>query len=97
MLISFGKVYLGNYNGSSVAIKQYSTLTTEDNTSEAQLFSKFHSPYIVNFFGICQSLNSLILEFCKFGSLDSCYSRKEMNDRFKLLACLDCARGMKVY
>ena len=93
---SFGKVFLGNYNGSSVAIKQYSTLTTEDNTSEAQLFSKFHSPYIVNFFGICQTMNSLVIEFCKFGSIDSCYNRKEMNDSFKLLACLDCARGMKV-
>ncbi len=94
--ISFGKVFLGTYNGEKVAIKQYSTLTTENNNSEAQMFAKLHSPYITNFFGVCQTLNSLVIEFCKFGSLDSCYGRKEMNERFKLLACLDCAKGMKV-
>jgi len=37
----------------------------------------------------------MIIEFCKFGALDSCYGRKEMTDHFKLLACLDCAKGMK--
>ena len=56
------------------------------------MFSKLHSPYIVNFYGICPTNNSMIIEFCKFGALDSCYGRKEMTNHFKLLACLDCAK-----
>ena len=59
----FGKVYKGLFKGEEVAIKQYSGLTKIDNDKEAQMFYRLCSPYVVSFYGICKSTNSLVIEF----------------------------------
>ena len=94
---SYGKVYSGFYHGSEVAIKKFTFLTTEANNNEAQAYNKLHSPYIVTFYGISPTLNSLIIEYCKFGSVVNCYSNNKMNAQIKLLICYDCAMGMNVF
>ena len=106
----FGKVYQGTYKGNDVAIKMYSSLTKEDNEGEANMFAKLKSNYIVGFFGICvfffsvflhetqqPSINAMVIEFCKYGSLGSLYDRSELNQEMKLLMTYDCAMGMQVF
>ncbi len=97
MLFRYGKVFKGIYHGSEVAIKKFSALTTEANNNEAQTYNKLHSPYIVTFYGISPTLNSLIIEYCKYGSVDKCYKDKKMNSQIKMLICYDCAMGMNVF
>ena len=92
----FGTVFKGLYKGNEVAVKTYSGLTFENNNSEANTFSKLHSPYVVTFYGICVSTNAMIIEFCKYGSVESCYKNKKLTDEVKLLMCYDCAMGMNV-
>ena len=93
----FGKVYKGLFKGEEVAIKQYSGLTKIDNDKEAQMFYRLRSPYVVSFYGICKSTNSLVIEFCKYGSVESCYKNKKLTKEVKALMCYDCAMGMKVW
>ena len=38
----------------------------------------------------------MIIEFCKYGSVESCYKNKKLTDEVKLLMCYDCAMGMNV-
>ena len=38
----------------------------------------------------------MIIEFCKYGSVESCYRNKKLTDEVKLLMCYDCAMGMNV-
>lgn len=68
-----------------------------DNDKEAQMFYRLRSPYIVAFYGICKSTNSLVIEFCKYGSVESCYKNAKLTKEIKVLMCYDCAMGMKVY
>lgn len=89
-------MYKGLFKGEEVAIKQYSGLTKIDNDKEAQMFYRLRSPYIVSFYGICKSTNSLVIEFCKYGSIESCYKNKKLTKEVKALMCYDCAMGMKV-
>ena len=93
----FGKVYKGLFKGEEVAIKQYSGFTKTNNDKEAQMFYRLRSPYVVSFYGICKSTNSLVIEFCKYGSIESCYKSKKMTKEVKALMCYDCAMGMKVW
>ena len=38
----------------------------------------------------------MIIEFCMYGSVESCYKNKKLTDEVKLLMCYDCAMGMNV-
>ena len=91
---TYGTVYSGKYKGTPVAIKVYKTFR-EDNNAEAHLFETFNSPYIVRFYGVCYSMNALVLEYCKFGSVEHCYNNQEMTDEVKVLICYDFARAIK--
>jgi hypothetical protein len=44
-----------------------------------------------------QTLNAMVIEFCKYGSVDGLYDRKEMTSSMQLLICSDCSLGMKVF
>ena len=87
-------MYRGICNGEEVAVKEYTSFLGVNNT-EAQNFSKFNSPYIVRMYGACSSLNAVVLEYCRYGSVESCYGSPEMTDKMKSLICYDFARGIK--
>ena len=74
-------------------MKEY-TCFLPANDTEAQNYSKFRNDYIVGFRGVCCSLNALVMEFCKFGSVKSLFGMGKLTERLKLLICCDCARGM---
>ena len=86
---------MGTYNGETVAIKKYNDFHPSNDT-EAQNFFNFRNKYIVSFRGICRSLNALVLEYCRFGSVASKFKSGELTDELKVLICYDCARGMQV-
>ena len=90
-------MYKGNYKGNEVAIKIFSGLTTQSNNNEIDIFTKIRSPYVVNFYGICRTTNSMVIEFCKYGSIESCYGNKKLTNDVKELMCYDCAMGMNVF
>lgn len=93
---SFGTVYKGTWNSSTVAVKKYNTYD-ESNNLEAQNFFNFRNEYIVLFKGLCCSLNALVLEFCKYGSVESLFKKGKLTEELKLLICYDCAKGMEVF
>ena len=74
-------------------MKEY-TCFLPANDTEAQNYSKFRNDYIVGFRGVCCSLNALVIEFCKFGSVESLFGKGKLTEWLKLLICCDCARGM---
>ena len=90
-------MYKGHYKGNEVAIKTFSGLTTQSNNNEIDIFTKIRSPYVVNFYGICRTTNSMVIEFCKYGSIESCYGNKKLTNDVKELMCYDCAMGMNVF
>lgn len=94
-LSSYGIVYKGTLNDSTVAIKKYNTFLPSNDT-EAQNFFNFRNEFIVDFRGICCSLNALILEYCRYGSVQSWFKKGRLTEELKLLICWDCAKGMKV-
>lgn len=93
--LSYGTVYKGTWNGSTVAVKRYNTYLPS-NDAEARNFFNFRNDYIVGFRGICCSLNALVLEYCKHGSVQSWFNKGKLTDELKLLICYDCAKGMEV-
>ena len=86
---------MGTYNEETVAIKKYNDFLSSNDT-ETQNFFNFRNEYVVRFRYICCSLNWLILEYCRFGSVASKFKSGELTDELKMLICYDCARGMQV-
>ena len=86
---------MGTYNGETVAIKKYNDFLPS-NDIEAQYFFSFGNSCVVSFRKICCSLNALILEYCRFGSVESWFKKGKLTDELKLPICYDCARGMQV-
>ena len=92
----YGIVYKGKWAGETVAVKRYREFLPSNDT-EAQNFFNFRSDYIVGFRGICCSLNSLIMEYCPYGSVQSWFGKGKLTEELKILICYDCARGVQVY
>ena len=90
---SYANVYRGQYNGETVAVKEYTSFS-EANNVEAQNFAKFNSLYTVKLYGVCYSLNALVLEYCPYGSIEACYGKPELDVVVKKLACYDLAKAM---
>ena len=90
---SYANVYRGQYNGETVAVKEYTSFS-EANNVEAQNFAKFNSLYTVKLYGVCYSLNALVLEYCPYGSIEACYGKPELDAVVKKLACYDLAKAM---
>ena len=86
-------MYCGQYNGETVAVKEYTSFS-EANNIEAQNFAKFNSLYIVKLYGVCYSLNALVLEYCPYGSIEACYGKPELDEEVKKMACYDLAKAM---
>ena len=82
--------------GEDVAVKKYTSFSGA-NSIEAQLFAKFSSSYIVRFYGVCYSINALVLEYCPLGSVEQCYYNQEMTEEVKALICYDFARAIKYF
>ena len=77
----------------TVAVKEYTSFS-EANNVEAQNFAKFNSLYTVKLYGVCYSLNALVLEYCPYGSIEACYGKPELDVVVKKLACYDLAKAM---
>ena len=92
-ITSYANVYRGQYNGETVAVKEYTSFS-EANNVEAQNFAKFNSLYTVKLYGVCYSLNALVLEYCPYGSIEACYGKPELDVVVKKLACYDLAKAM---
>ena len=92
----FGTVYKGTWAGETVAVKRYNMFLPSNDT-EAQNFFNFRNKYIVGFRGICCSLNSLVMECCPYGSVQSWFGKGKLTEELKILICYDCARGVQVY
>ena len=95
-LFSFGTVYKRKWNEEKVALKIYNKFTAPNDT-EAQNFFNFRNDYVVGFRGICCSLNALVMEYCKYGSVQSWFKKGQLTEELKLLICYDCAQGMQVF
>ena len=74
-------------------MKEYTSFS-EANNVEAQNFAKFNSLYTVKLYGVCYSLNALVLEYCPYGSIEACYGKPELDVVGKKLACYDLAKAM---
>ena len=86
-------MYCGRYNGETVAVKEYTSFSDANNI-EAQNFAKFNSLYIVKLYGVCYSLNALVLEYCPYGSIEACYGNSKLDEEVKKMACYDLAKAM---
>ena len=74
-------------------MKEYTSFSDANNI-EAQNFAKFNSLYIVKLYGVCYSLNALVLEYCPYGSIEACYKKPELDEEVKKMACYDLAKAM---
>ena len=68
----------------------------ESNAEESQYLFNLRNDHIVHFKGICCSLNALVMEYCRFGSVRSLFGTGKLTEQLKYLICYDCAKGMKV-
>ena len=57
-----------------VVVKEYNDFLSTNDT-EAQRYSKFRNDCIVEFRGVCCSLNALVMEFCKVCLWSACSAR----------------------
>ena len=92
----FGTVYKGTWAGETVAVKRYNKFHSSNDTEAQNLFN-FRNKYIIGFKGLCCSLNSLIMEYCPYGSVQSWFGKGKLTEELKILICYDCARGVQVY
>ena len=94
-LHSYKTVYKGMWNFSTVAIKKYNVFLPS-NDIEAQNFFNFRNDYIAGFRRIRRPLNALILEYCKFGSVQSWF-KKESRQKIKIAYLLRlCTRNASI-
>ena len=99
-----GVVYLGNYRGSTVAIKEMKSWGITDHKviseikREVDLMRRLRSPYIINFYGAAMSKRNMciVMEFCKYGTLSNLIHEKAalLSTELKLKVALDGAMGM---
>ena len=92
----YGTVYKGKWAGETVAVKRYNKFHSSNDT-EAQNSFNFRNKYIIGFKGLCCSLNSLVMEYCQYGSVQSWFGKGKLTEELKILICYDCARGVQVY
>ena len=99
-----GTVYIGEYRGEKVALKQISTeLLAEDPNElesinkEIKLMSQLRSSFIVKFIGAAKTsqYTYIAMEFCNFGTVTSHFGKNQLTPKLKVMICLDCARAMK--
>eukprot|EP01107_Rhizomastix_libera_P008390 TRINITY_DN2357_c0_g1_i1.p1 TRINITY_DN2357_c0_g1~~TRINITY_DN2357_c0_g1_i1.p1 ORF type:complete len:414 (+),score=126.53 TRINITY_DN2357_c0_g1_i1:2-1243(+) len=99
---SYGKVFLGKYRGESVAVKQLSLFSMGESEetkleNEVKIMAQLRSPFVVSFYGAVKTADSvsIVLEYCKYGSLSSHLGQNKLNKEVKMLVALDCAKGMQ--
>ena len=103
---SFGIVYLGNYRGSTVAIKKLKGVSDDEKQmdefyKETAMLDKFRCDYIINYFGACFIPNKIcmVTEFAQWGSVNDLMKKKQnkedINDIVRVKILLDAARGIK--
>jgi len=95
-----GKVSLGTWRGSSVAVKRlYATMAGEDRQAfikELAVHKSLRHPNIVQLLGVCTNPLCMVLEFMERGSLFACLQEKELELPWplRLRFAIDVARGM---
>eukprot|EP00002_Diphylleia_rotans_P020365 TRINITY_DN3957_c0_g1_i2.p1 TRINITY_DN3957_c0_g1~~TRINITY_DN3957_c0_g1_i2.p1 ORF type:complete len:2252 (-),score=324.98 TRINITY_DN3957_c0_g1_i2:265-7020(-) len=83
---SYGKVYLGEYNGENVAIKKLAKQTMSEKSyfaflSEVVIMRQISHANILRFYGACAKKPnlSIILEYAKYGSLKDILSNSKVS------------------
>ena len=103
---SFGIVFLGNYRGSTVAIKKLKGVTDDEKQldefyKETAMLDKFRCNYIINYFGACFIPNKIcmVTEFAQWGSVNDLMKKKpnkeDIKDIVRVKILLDAARGIR--
>jgi len=101
---AYGSVYIGEYRGNPVAIKEIKVSEVgygeddafEEIDKEVLLMSKLKSSYIVEFYGIAytEQMAYTVMELCSLGSVSSYLKKNKASEKLKFAFCLDAARGL---
>lgn len=97
---SFGKIYLGEWNGSSVAIKSIEGELTAAESSqfvrEVKIMSRLKHPNVTAFYGACLENGHacLVMEYMSAGSLESVIEKKKPDFDQQRNIAIDIAKGI---
>jgi hypothetical protein len=95
----FGKVYLGQWNEQTVAIKSVDGITQAEHEQfvrEVQIMSRLHSPHIVQLYGACLEAEShcLVMEHMTQGSLHQVLGEKTLTPKQQKAYAISIAKGL---
>ena len=81
----FGEVWLGEWSGQAVAIKNLKLTATspqlEELKREARVMKRLRNPTIVSFYGLClENTKCIVIEYMEEGSLNSVLNKKRPQD-----------------
>ena len=98
---AYGIVYIGDYNGTKVAIKKLKKESADQIElfkREVEMLKQVRGENIVTFYGAVMSNGNMchVTEFMDLGTLDNVLEKNALNDDLKLKIIRDVARGMNL-
>jgi tRNA A-37 threonylcarbamoyl transferase component Bud32 len=97
---SFGKIYLGKWEGQTVVIKALEgTLTPKEEQQfvrEVEIMSRLRHPNVTSFYGACleDGHACLVMEYMEQSSLDNLLKEKSLTAEQQKSLALDMAKGL---